>query len=287
MKKTQISASTSSLAGYSLKDATETIRRLGFASAGVLGQVDSRNALGVLPGYAWHYLEANGMNAVRDTVSGFEIVTIHAPYEDLQLASYSPDIRSLSQIIIQKSTEAAPYLHAANVTFHLEPPRYFDVASTWDLLMAAGREVARYAKIFAVRVAVETSPLVSTDLLVRLLDEIDAPNLGATLDVGAVARCTAAERSATPEVIEQVNQAIVASVAQLGERLRHVHLHDVMPEGWCDHRAIGTGILDFARIVSALDAAGYSGAVEIELEEEEREEALWNSRLALEHYTTG
>lgn len=286
MKKTQISASTSSLAGYSLQDATETIRRLGFASIGVLGQVNSRNAQGQLPGYSWHYLEANGMNAVRDAVSGFEVVTIHAPYTDLQLASCSPDVRSLSQIIVQKGTEAAPYLHAANVTFHLEPPRYFDCASAWDLLVAAGREIARYAKIFAIKVAVETSPLVPTEVLVRLLDEIAAPNLGATLDVGAVARCAAAERTPAPHAIEQVHQAIVRSVGQLGVRLYHVHLHDVAPDGWRDHRAIGAGILDFGRIIGALDAAGYAGALELELEEEEREEALWNSRLALERYVT-
>lgn len=284
MKLSQIAASTTSLAGYNLQDATETIRRLGYKSVGLLAQDNSRNVLGSLAGFAWHYLEANGMNAVRDAVGPFENITIHAPYEDLQLVSCCPDVRSLSQIIIQKSTESAPYLRGSVVTFHLEPPRFFDAESVWDTMLAAGREVARYAHIFRIKVAVESSPGLAPDTFVRLIRELDAPNLGATLDVGATARAAVAGRPVSSEAIALANDAIVRTIHELGERLYHVHLHDVNPDGWTDHHELGKGVLDLERIIRALDDAEYAGLCEVELEEDNREEALWDSRLVLEQF---
>ncbi|NLG28646.1 MAG: sugar phosphate isomerase/epimerase [Chloroflexi bacterium] len=286
MKPSQIAASTTSLAGYNLQDATETIRRLGYKSVGLLAQDNSRNALGSLAGFAWHCLEANGMNAVRDAVGPFEGITIHAPYEDLPLVSCSPEVRSLSQIIIQKSTESAPYLHGSVVTFHLEPPRFFDAESVWDAMLAAGREVARYAHIFRIKVGVESSPGLAPDTFVRLIRELDAPSLGATLDVGATARAALAGQPAGPEAIALANDVIVRSIRELGQRLYHVHLHDLRPDDWTDHHELGTGVLDLGRIIRTLDDAGYTGLCEVELEEDNREEALWNSRLVLEQLVT-
>ncbi len=90
----------------------------------------------------------------------------------------------------------------------------------------------------------------------------------------------------TPEGVAQANDNILRTIQGLGEKLFHVHFHDVRYEDWRDHRELGTGILDFSRIVAALDEVGYTGLIELELEEQEREDALYSSRVYLEGLAT-
>jgi sugar phosphate isomerase/epimerase len=71
-------------------------------------------------------------------------------------------------------------------------------------------------------------------------------------------------------------------VDQLGERIYHVHLHDVRPTDWRDHRAPGRGLIDWPRLFAALVDLRYPDLLSFELEEPDPIQALQESKAFVE-----
>ena len=94
------------------------------------------------------------------------------------------------------------------------------------------RHVAPVAEELGINVCIENlfhDPgyvLQSYEELASVIDDADSPNVGATIDVGHCNR----------------GDGIPDAIRDLGERVRHLHLNDVI-DG-VDHHEIGTGILD-------------------------------------------
>lgn len=286
MKRSQISAALASLAGYTLDDALETMQQLGFENVGLLAAADSRNAVGILPGFFWNQCDWQERNTLREKRRAFHRVAVHAPFLDLPLLSYCAEVRHLSQLMVQAAIEGAGYLEAENVTVHLETTHFQPLEIGWTGLVEVGQGVGKYASLFGLKIAVETGFPPDPDDFVRLIHDIDRPNVGATLDVGHSAVATTRHLAGTSEGVAQANENVLRVIRGLGEKLFHVHLHDVNYEDWHDHREPGTGILDMPQIVAALDEIGYTGLIELELEEEHREDALYGSRVYLEGLAT-
>jgi L-ribulose-5-phosphate 3-epimerase len=123
----------------------------------------------------------------------------------------------------------------------------------WEHLVAGVAELCGRAEGLGVRVAFEPEPgmLVETlEAWERLREEVAHPSLGLTLDVGHVP-CT--ESIGVDEAIRR----------HAGE-LINVHLDDVRGRVH-DHLQIGEGELNFAAILRALEAAGYTGVASVEL----------------------
>lgn len=78
--------------------------------------------------------------------------------------------------------------------------------------------------------------LQSYEDLASVIDDVDSPNVGATVDVGHCNR----------------GDGIPDAIKVLGSRVRHLHLNDVI-DG-VDHREIGTGILDLDEMAPLLSA---------------------------------
>jgi len=286
MKRSQISAALASLAGYTLDDALETMHQLGFENVGLLAAAASRNAVGVLPGFFWNECNWQERNTLRDRRRTFRRVAVHAPFVDLPLLSYCAEVRKLAQLMVQAAIEGAGYLEAESVTVHLETTHFQPLETGWAGLIEVGQALGKYASLFGLKIAIETGFPPDPSDFVRLIQAIDLPSVGATLDMGHSAVATTRHLAGTPEGVTQANENVLRTIYGLGEKLFHVHLHDVRYEDWRDHREPGTGILDIPRIVAALDEIGYTGLLELELEEEQREDALYSSRTYLEGLAT-
>ncbi|NLG51187.1 MAG: sugar phosphate isomerase/epimerase [Chloroflexi bacterium] len=286
MKRSQISAALASLAGYTLDDALETMRQLGFENVGLLAAAGSRNAVGVLPGFFWNECSMEERSTLRDKRRTFGRVAVHAPFADLPLLSYCAEVRRLSQLMVQSAIEGAAFLEAESVTIHLETAQFQSLETGWAGLVEVGQGVGKYAALFGLKVGVETGFPPDPDDFVRLIQAIDRPNVGATLDLGHSAVANTRHLAGTPEGVTQANENVLRTIYGLGDKLFHVHLHDVRYEDWRDHREPGTGILDIPRIIAALDEIGYTRLLELELEEEQREDALYSSRVHLEGLAT-
>ncbi len=88
------------------------------------------------------------------------------------------------------------------------------------------------------------------DQFERLLEEVDAPAFGLTIDIGHV------------HCVEE--RPIAEYLRQWAPRLVNVHIED-MRKGVHEHLRFGEGEIDFAPVMQTLAAISYSGGVHVEL----------------------
>ena len=122
----------------------------------------------------------------------------------------------------------------------------------WDEAVNLYRELGDLCAAQHCKLAVEPQPglvVRSSEDLVKILRSCDHPNLAANIDL-AHAALTADDLS--------------WSVYQLGQRLAHVHVSDVL-NGTHKHLPCGEGAIDFDEIREILDGVGYQGALIVDL----------------------
>lgn len=121
-----------------------------------------------------------------------------------------------------------------------------------DLLSDSLRTLCAEAQRLGVRVGVEYEPGLLVERaseLAKLIERVDSPMLGANLDIGH-----SYLDGESPE----------SAVAALRGRIWNVHLEDIAGRKHY-HLIPGLGDLPFRRYLDALTAAGYDGALTVEL----------------------
>ncbi|MCX6630086.1 MAG: TIM barrel protein, partial [Candidatus Solibacter sp.] len=106
---------------------------------------------------------------------------------------------------------------------------------------------------------------------VALIKETGHAAVGCTIDVGhqrgykeLVARVKPEERG-TPAGIRAYNDVTHEIIDQLRDKILHFHVHDIDPPTWQEHRPIGTGFVDYARLIGKLRQIGYRGLLMFEI----------------------
>lgn len=125
--------------------------------------------------------------------------------------------------------------------------------ATLERLAEGLRSTLATASEHGVTIGFEPEPGMFIDTLGRfdrLLQWVDPPNLGLTLDVG--------------HLYCQGEVPIADYIRRYGPRLVNVHLED-MKAGVHEHLMFGEGEMDFPPIVAALDRANFRGGVHVEL----------------------
>ncbi|MBS3781950.1 MAG: sugar phosphate isomerase/epimerase [Candidatus Thermoplasmatota archaeon] len=183
--------------------------------------------------HSWKYREE-----IKDALSTTDLeVQIHAPLNDINIASINPNIRKTSVKEVKKSIEMASMIGAEMVTVH--PGLYSPLSIYWDRATDSSKESLRdlkeYAGEYEILLTLENLPdmwlsMCSTAKETRnFLDELD---IEFCLDVGHA--YTAGELEKFLE-FSPVN----------------VHLHDNLGEDDI-HLRLGEGKIDFRRILEAL-----------------------------------
>ena len=52
---------------------------------------------------------------------------------------------------------------------------------------------------------------------------------------------------------------------QLGEKLIHLHIHDIEPETWKEHKPLIYGFIDYPRLIRRLRQLNYQGVLVFEI----------------------
>ena len=162
-----------------------------------------------------------------------------------------------------REASTAMFRRAAELCVELESPLLFltpgrgfedePKVDAWRRSVDAVGEIVSYAAALGVDCVLEPLQRIESNLvndavtLASMLDEINAPTLGAALDT--VAMATAGD-------------TIDGYFAALGDRIRHVHLIDGAPNG---HLAWGDGELPLASYLADLGTNGYKGYLTFEL----------------------
>ena len=282
MDKRQLGSNTASLADYSLFDAIDTIKRMGFVTIEFLAFCNARHSIGNLAGFWFSKLSEAEKNSLKDEITSFYGITIHAPFIDIPLMTYNEAVQRLAIEQICEAIDATSFLGGSLVTIHLNAKTSSKLHEYWDEMVLVSRLLGDYAAKQNVSIGIETGFPPKVDDFVKLITDIDHDAVGANIDVGHLTGSVDSKLRGTDEGEMVYNDNLAELASRLGEKIYHLHLHDVRASDWRDHRQAGTGIIDFRRLFAVLDSFNYTGLMTFELEEQQREEALRQSKKYIE-----
>lgn len=256
------------ISGYGMFEALDTLREIGFRTVEMQSFVGTLEpSPGEFPGFPFDRLSGEDKERVRAAFQPFEHVTVHLPYEESM--PYIDPADEAGARTIETCLEGAAYLGAKLAVLHPQP-RGTDLEANWSTAVERIREWGAFAADRGIRLAPETGAPNSLDKLVRFLDEIDHDNVGVTLDVGHQARFEELAHipesdRATPEAIAAYNDLNVRIVETLGDKLVHVHTHDIEPATWAEHKPLIHGFIDYPKLIAALRKIEYGGVLVFEI----------------------
>jgi len=282
MDTSKLGANTACLANHELYEAIDQIARTGFDTIELLAFDGARHSRGTLAGFWFGEMTNSEREKLREAVSRFRHVALHLPFIHTHLFTHNPAIRRASLAVTREGIAAAGFLSAEMTVLHVNPRPFMAPREYWEEIISTLHLLARDAEQHNTCIGIETMYPPSIEDFCRLIEDIDQPNVGATIDVGHVRDCTDLRarnpQFGTPEAAEMYNDCLIGLIERLGpEKLFHFHLHDVRASDWRDHCEVGTGIIDFERLFRTLSRMKYEGLLTFELEPDE-EAALARSR---------
>jgi len=245
--KLNLAASTLPYLSKSPESAVESIAELGFK--GIEIYLEGR-----------HNLEGRKLGEIFSSYN-FAIY-VHAPFFDLNIASLNEEILEESKKQIKESIETASMLGSSVVTAHfgrytLHFNSYRKKAFERNVKNAG--ELAEFARERDVLLCFENQTKMQSSIccelapLKKTLEEMSKEaDANLTLDVGHAHTCG--------------NPA--AYLRALGKYVQHLHFHDNSSAD-DEHKAIGSGDIDYKSVMKELEKLNYANAVTIEVAEEE------------------
>lgn len=230
-----------------------------------LAAMDALNALGmsafdviVTPGHLWpSEIDKAGRVELRNTLAArnYGLDSLNPPATDYNLASLTPEVRAFAMAMYGEVIDLAADLGAkgvvvvpGRVSSLLPPPR----DQLRRLLEDAIGTLAEHARSRGVVLHVEMHPLTPVPLtsdMLELVRAIASPLVGIAYDV------------ANAEFVGE-NQA--DAIAAMGSHLTQIHLSDATRTRWM-HGSFGSGTVDLPAVMTALQAANYTGSTILEL----------------------
>jgi sugar phosphate isomerase/epimerase len=197
--------------------------------------------------------------------------SIHAPFFEMNLGSYQPEIRLFSRKRARAAIDIAHKIGANPVVMHPGYTFWMDklkdvVEKSWEYFIEDMKGILSYAKKRNVTIALESIPMhffFFYDLPeFKKLQEI-LPGLGMTLDLGHAYLVKVAKKVKDPE------GSIIEDLMDLGmHNVTHVHLHN--NKGKRDEHLVSEGIIDAKRLLAYLNDEGYKGKIIVESHEMEQ-----------------
>lgn len=190
-----------------------------------------------------HYLTQENVGFFKGILNSYGLkATVHAPFSDLNIASFNARIRNASLEIIHETVELAAELGALVVTIHpghCSPISVKNRAEYLRIHRESLKRIARWSEEYGVKIGVENMPhfpILDAQNCDRLMEIIEGVEMGVTFDVGHL--------NTTTKNFDRF-------IKLFGDRIVHVHLHD-NSGGRDEHLPIGEGTVPWIRVVPEL-----------------------------------
>ncbi len=288
----EVLGANTAMSGYGLYPAIEAVRRAGFPTIEIHPMGVPEAKPDQFPGFEFDTLADAEKKKIRKSLEGFRRITTHLPY--IGLSPFAADRQMAERSVgkIKAAMEATAYFGAELAVLHVIAPKDRPLAEAWPIMVRQIREWGDYAAQHRFKLAFETGFPASVAEFVSLAREIGHDAVGCTIDVGhqrgykeLVAKVKPADRT-TPAGIRAYNDTTHAIIDALGEKVFHLHVHDIDPATWAEHKPIGTGFVDYPRLIAKLRQIGYRGLLMLEIggPGSEIEALLADSKRKLEAY---
>lgn len=257
--------------GYGLYQAIDAIRRLGFPTVEIHPMGRPEPTPGQFPGFEFDTLADGERKKIRKALGAFNRVTTHLPYIGLSPFARDAQLAERSLGKIRAAMEATAYFGAELAVLHVIAPKDRTPAEAWPMMIRQLREWGDYAARHRFKIAFETGYPRSVEEFVRMAREANHGAVGCTIDVGhqsgyreLVSRVKPEQRN-TPFGMRAYNDVTHEIIDGLGPKLLHMHVHDIDPATWREHKPIGTGFVDYPRLIAKLRQIGYRGLLMFEI----------------------
>ena len=177
--------------------------------------------------------------------------SVHAPFNDLNLAALNHELREIAIDYIKRTISTAAELEIDLVSFH---PGHFNPTGVYykekiiETNQCSIEEIAKFAEEFSITLAIENMPLKNWTLgnsAEELLGMIDGHEMGICFDIGHAF------------ILDEVDNFL-----EHIEVTKNVHMHD--NNGRRDeHLVLGEGAIDIQNIIQKLHGK-YAGNIIIE-----------------------
>ena len=269
-RKWPIGANTA-IQGYSLSQAIQLIKVLQFEVIEIHPMGRPQPTPKVFPGFQFDQLTSAEKSQIRAQLKPFKQITTHLPYSGLNWLSANPQEKQKAIQTVDIALEGSAYFGARTAVLH---PQTL-TQETWKARQGEYTEAilrwATNAAKLGVKIAVETGFPHSIDDFVSLIQSINHPNLGATIDVGHQGRFIEltskipAESRSLPASIKAYNDTTNTILARLGPKVFHLHVHDIDPETWVEHKPLVHNFVDYPRLYQTLASIDYKGSLALEI----------------------
>ena len=287
----RLGASTACLAGLTLLEALEQLHQLGFGTVEIIAYTGARHSVGEIPGWSFHDASPRERELAFQATRAFRHISAHLPFQDMQLFSSNAAERDAGVRRLKTALDGLAYLRGELAVMHIGwPESGKSFRDIWRPMMDTLRALGDYAADRGLALGIETMQPDSVRDYTELVFAVDHPRVGAVIDTGHIRGSSdigiPADRRDSEEARARFNDVLDTLVNGLGEKVFHLHLSDVRPVDWVDHRTIGTGIIDFERLFRTLRRIGYDRLLVLELEEPDRVGALTASKTYVERLLT-
>ena len=263
------------LGAFRLATAEEAIhaaQALGVGAIGFSGAPTPMVAGKPLYSFLWDELEAAQQEAIVATRRAFARGVIHAPFVDTPLVSSNPYIEAEAHRQMLMAVSAAKALELEAVTVHAGlPAKNMTMDEFRNRLVKVLQSLGEAAATANTTICLENwrYPCDPTEHL-HILERVNHPNVGATLDVGHISYWFQHEGVTglhSAAELAEYHHRLDQFINTLGPRIVHVHMHDVRAADLADHRGIGRGFLDIDNIIAALHRVAFDGVILFEIAE--------------------
>ena len=281
--------------GYGLYRSIGILHGLGFQTIELhpMGSPDARP--GMPPGFEFDRMTDGDKRRMKEALQPFRYVSTHLPWVDTPYFSPFGPSHEYGVSRIDTALEASAFVGAEVANIHVQRSIHISLEQAWPMLISTFRRWGDIARDHGFRLAIETGYPASVKDFVRLIHEIEHEHVGATIDVGhqknyteLVARVKPRDRG-TPQGIRAYNDVTHEIIDRLGPKVFHVHVHDIEPNTWADHKPLVHGFIDYPRLIAKLRSMKYQGLLVLEIggPVEELTEYFRDAKTKLEDYVAG
>lgn len=257
--------------GYSLYEALKTLKYLGFCTVELHAFGVPEAHAGMTPGFDFKELTMKQKDTITEAIDDFKHISVHLPYSGLNF--FSSD-REYSQQSIKKfeyAMEGAAYFKAELATFHIMEPEGRELENAWEDIIKQCRIWGDMGAEMNLPLAIETGFPNSAEQFIQLIRDIDHPWVGVNVDVGhqiwydEFSSKINNDQLSTKENIKSYNDLMHYIIDNLSDKLMIMHVHDIDPETWSEHRSLKYDTIDYPRLFRKLKDINYDSFLIFEI----------------------
>ena len=257
--------------GYDLYRSIAILHGLGFQTIELhpMGSPDARP--GMPPGFEFDRMTDADKQRLKDSLQPFRYVSTHLPWVDTPYFSPFEPSHEYGVRRIETALEASAFVGAEIANIHVQRSAHISLEAAWPILVRTFRRWGDQAESLGMRLAIETGYPESVREFVSLIRDVGHSHVGATIDVGHqknYAELTARvkpEDKGTPEGIRAYNDVTLQIIDELGPKVFHMHVHDIEPDTWAEHKPLVHGFVDYPRLLAKLREIDYQGLLVFEI----------------------